>query len=270
MRKVDASRLVDEQWVSRGILQFPFLPVVDGEFLPDRPELMLGRRSFKRCPLLTGSNRNEGSWFVVYELSDRLTEVPPGSTRVALEVRPGDRQTMPREQYQIALNTLFFYYPQYRQELNSTFGIDAISFQYTDWASVSLDDSAANLAGLDAAVGDSNFVCPLNRFAEAYADAGLPVYVFFFTEPYASNSWPGWMGVMHGDEILFMFGHVLRDSSVRSGRWPIAYTPAEKELSRRMMTYWTNFAKTGYISIIQHNYSLSIRYEINFICSIFQ
>ena len=74
MRAVDASRLVDEQWVSRGILQFPFLPVVDGDFLPQRPDLMLEHRDFKRCPILIGSNRNEGSWFVVYELSDRLTE----------------------------------------------------------------------------------------------------------------------------------------------------------------------------------------------------
>ena len=249
LREVNASRLVEMQWVSRGILQFPFLPVVDREFLPQRPELMLEHRSFKRCPILLGSNRNEGSWFVVYELSDRLTESSPGGThRVILEVPPGDRKMLPRLQYQIALNTFFFYYPQYRQELNSTFGIDAISFQYTDWAGSSLDDSAANLAGLDAAVADSNFVCPLNSLAAAYADAGVPVYMFFFTEPYASNSWSDWMGVMHGDEIIFMFGHVLRDSSVRTGRWPLTYTPAEKELSRRMMTYWTNFAKTGYES----------------------
>jgi len=241
--------LVDEQWVSRGILQFPFLPVVDREFLPERPSLMLEHRDFKRCPILLGSNRNEGSWFVVYELSERLTEVPVGAPRVPVEVPPGDRRTMPREQYELALGTLFFYYPQYRRELNSTFGMDAVTFQYTDWTAGSLDDSATNLAALDAAIADSNFVCPLNAFAAAYADAGAPVYVYFFTEPYAANSWPGWMGVMHGDEILFMFGHVLRDSSVRTGRWPITYTPAEKELSRRMMSYWTNFAKTGYVSI---------------------
>jgi len=96
-----------------------------------------------------------------------------GSPRVALEVPPGDRSMLPREQFQMALNTLFFYYPQYRRELNSTFGVDAISFQYTDWASGSLDDSAGNLAGLDAAVADSNFVCPLNSFAAAFADAGV-------------------------------------------------------------------------------------------------
>ena len=245
LREIEPSQLVDDQWVSRGILQFPFLPVVDRDFLPERPDLMLEHRMFKRCPILIGSNRNEGSWFVVYELSDRLTEVAAGGIRVTLEVPPADRQMMPREHYQMALDTLFFYYPQYRQELNSTFGIDAISFQYTDWAATSFDDSATNLAGLDAAVGDSNFVCPLNQFAATYADAGLPVYAYFFTEAYASNSWPGWMGVMHGDEIIFMFGHVLKDSSVRTGQWPIAYTPAEKELSRRMMAYWTNFAKTG-------------------------
>jgi len=174
-----------------------------------------------------------------------VLQVPAGRPRVPLEVPPGDRSMLPREQYQIALNTLFFYYPQYRHELNSSFGMDAISFQYTDWAAASLDDSSRNLAALDASIGDSNFVCPLNAFAAAYADAGLAVYAYFFSEPYAANSWPGWMGVMHGDEILFTFGHVLRDSSVRTGRWPITYTPAEKELSRRMMTYWTNFAKTG-------------------------
>ena len=206
---------------------------------------MLEHGNFKRCPIIIGSNRNEGSWFVVYELSDRLTQVPLSGPRVTLEVPPDDVEMLPREQFQIAVNTLFFYYPQYRQELNSTFGVDAISFQYTDWGATSLDDSSANLEALDAAVADSNFVCPLNRFAAAYADAGLPVFSYFFTEPYTSNPWPSWMGVMHGDEIIFMFGHVLRDSSVRTGRWPIAYTPAEKELSRRMMSYWTNFAKTG-------------------------
>jgi len=245
MRQIEPSKIASDQWVSRGILQFPFLPVVDREFLPERPDLMLEHRSFKRCPILIGSNKNEGSYFVVYELSDRLTEVPIGSSRIALEVPPGDRQMMPLEQYQVALNTLFFYYPQYRQELNSSFGMDAISFQYTSWAGTSLDDSASNLAGLDAALGDSNFICPLNRFAAAFADAGVPVYMYFFTEAYSSNPWPSWMGVMHGDDIIFMFGHVLRDSSVRTGRWPIAYTPGEKELSRRMMTYWTNFAKSG-------------------------
>ena len=110
---------------------------------------MLEHRTFKRCPLLVGSNRNEGSYFIIYaELSDRLTEVPPGATRIAVEVPSGDRKIVPREQYHIALNDFFFYFPQYRRQLNSTFGLDAISFQYTNWASSSLDDSATNLQRL--------------------------------------------------------------------------------------------------------------------------
>jgi acetylcholinesterase len=248
LRQVDASKLVEEQWVSRGILQFPFLPVVDGTFLPESPELMLEHRSFKQCPILIGFNRNEGSWFLVYELGDRLTvENTDRSPREPLEVRAGDVKLMPRDQYLITVNLLFFYFPHYRHELNSSFARDAIAFQYTDWSATTQDDSSTNIGALDAAVGDSNFVCPLSRFALAYAAAGNPVYMYYFTERYEASPWPQWMGVLHGDEILFMFGQVLTEKPIVTtrGNWRLTYSAGEKRLSRAMMRYWTNFGKTG-------------------------
>jgi acetylcholinesterase len=245
--KVDPYKLVDEQWVSRGILQFPFLPVVDGKFLVESPDLILDHRTFKPCPILIGSNLDEGSYFLIYELNDRLTAEKKGETRRGLEIPPGDRDIFTRDHFLQTVNTLFFYYPQYRVELNSSFGREAIAFQYTDWTALSQDDSLANVNGLDHAVGDSNFVCPLNRFAMAYAQAGLPVYMYYFTHRYTNNPWPQWMGVMHGDEILFTFGQALRDPEDLGGpsKWKIMYTEEEKRLSRRMMRYWSNFAKTG-------------------------
>jgi len=44
------------------------------------------------------------------------------------------------------------------------------------------------------------------------------------------------MGVMHGDEIMFVFGDAVKPSR--------NYSLEDQQLSRQMMTYWTNFAKT--------------------------
>jgi acetylcholinesterase len=45
------------------------------------------------------------------------------------------------------------------------------------------------------------------------------------------------MGVMHADEVEYVFGHPLNMSR--------DYTASERELSRRVMKYFATFAKTG-------------------------
>jgi len=55
---------------------------------------------------------------------------------------------------------------------------------------------------------------------------------------YSVNPWPRWMGVMHGDEIMFVFGEALKRLT------PHNYSLEDRQLSQQMMTYWTNFAKT--------------------------
>ena len=45
------------------------------------------------------------------------------------------------------------------------------------------------------------------------------------------------MGVMHADEVEYVFGHPLNTSR--------DYTTSERELSRRVMKYFSTFAKTG-------------------------
>lgn len=52
-----------------------------------------------------------------------------------------------------------------------------------------------------------------------------------------NNPWPSWTGVMHGDEINYIFGEPLNPTK--------NYQPVEADLSRRIMNYWANFAKTG-------------------------
>lgn len=161
MRDVRPQRLVDNQYVSKGVMQFPFLPVIDGAFLPDSPGELLRRRNFKKCPLLLGSNLNEGSYWLFYEFDQLLTL---------------QSLTMTAKDYRESIKRLFFYYPQYNQVISRT-ALDAITFQYTNW--VDPEDAVANVLALDGAVGDSQFICPLNRFAYEYTSAGENVYAYF-------------------------------------------------------------------------------------------
>lgn len=228
LRSVPPGKIVESQWVTRGVLQFPFLPVVDGVFLIAKPTELLRRHSgFKKCPILLGSNANEGSTFLIYELSEYLDL---------------NRVTMTRVQYTKSVKRLFHYFPQYPSRLSDR-AVAAIDLQYMSHSMVvvgrnSSAESLRNINALDMAVGDSQFVCPLNEFAQIYAKEGLDVYMYYFTHRYSSNPWPSWMGVVHGDEIFFVFGEATKAKT--------NFTADEKNLSRRMMLYWTNFARTGY------------------------
>lgn len=51
-------------WAS--IFRFPFVPVVDGDVLPDSPQAMISSGSFKDTQLLLGFNQDEGSYFLLY------------------------------------------------------------------------------------------------------------------------------------------------------------------------------------------------------------
>lgn len=65
------------------------------------------------------------------------------------------------------------------------------------------------------------------------------MYMYLYTHRTRSNPWPRWTGTMHGDEISYVFGEALNPA--------LDYTDEEKVFSRRMMRYWTNFAKYGYV-----------------------
>lgn len=48
------------------LFRFSFVPVVDGEVLPDAPEAMVNSGDFKDTQILLGVNQDEGSYFLLY------------------------------------------------------------------------------------------------------------------------------------------------------------------------------------------------------------
>ncbi|KAL1433784.1 hypothetical protein MTO96_012313 [Rhipicephalus appendiculatus] len=106
------------------------------------------------------------------------------------------------------------------------------------------------LKALDSIVGDYHFTCPAVRWADTFARAGIPVYQYVFARRSSRNPWPRWTGVIHGEEVPFVFGEPLNDT--------LCYSEEDKVLSRRIMRYWANFAKTGNPNLPEDGSSESI------------
>lgn len=213
LREKDAKVLVENEWGTLGICEFPFVPVVDGAFLDETPQRSLATGRFKKTDILTGSNSEEGYYFIIYYLTELL--------------RKEEGITVSREEFLQAVRELNPYVNGAARQ--------AIIFEYTDWNEP--DNPHSNREALDKMVGDYHFTCNVNEFAQRYAEEGNNVYMYLYTHRSKSNPWPRWTGVMHGDEISYVFGEPLNPR--------LDFLEEEKQFSRRIMRYWANFARKG-------------------------
>ncbi|XP_054168668.1 acetylcholinesterase-like [Oppia nitens] len=213
LRNTDPWELVSNQPGGLGVVEFPFVPVIDGTFLDELPEVSLANKDFKKTKLLLGSNTEEGTYFIIYYLTDLFKLV--------------EDVYLTREDFITSVKELNPYVNKVGQE--------AIIFEYTDW--LNPDDPIKNRDAIDKMVGDYHFTCHVNELANRYSAAGNDVYMYYYTHRSSQNPWPKWMGTIHGEEISFVFGEPLNPR--------LDFTPEEKRLSQRIMTYWANFAKTG-------------------------
>uniref|UniRef100_A0A3Q2VIY7 Carboxylic ester hydrolase n=1 Tax=Haplochromis burtoni TaxID=8153 RepID=A0A3Q2VIY7_HAPBU len=83
-------------------------------------------------------------------------------------------------------------------------------------------------------LGDLFFTIPAIKAANAHRDAGAPVYLYEYQHPpkFLQQKRPSFVGTDHGDEIFTVLGF-----------YPCPED--EEQLSKIMMSYWGNFARTG-------------------------
>uniref|UniRef100_A0A3B1JTH7 Carboxylic ester hydrolase n=1 Tax=Astyanax mexicanus TaxID=7994 RepID=A0A3B1JTH7_ASTMX len=62
-------------------------------------------------------------------------------------------------------------------------------------------------------------------------------YSYLFSEPSRMPIYPSWMGADHADDLQYVFGKPFAT--------PLGYWPRHRKVSKYMIAYWTNFAKTG-------------------------
>ncbi|XP_019632301.1 PREDICTED: cholinesterase 2-like [Branchiostoma belcheri] len=197
----------------QALLDFGFTPVVDGNFLPSHPSDMAEERPPPTVDVMAGFTTNEGSLFIARETS--------------LGFNRSTDSFINKNQYIKTIQALL-------PTLNE-FGTDAVAFEYTDWRG--LDNPAVYRDAAENMVGDYSFKCPVIEASLARARVGGKVYMYQFNHVVSTLPPPPWTGAQHTSEIAMVFGLPL-DSSQN-------YTPDEDRLSRTMMRFWTNFAKTG-------------------------
>lgn len=190
----------------------PFVPHVDGDFLPDKAEVLLSTGTLLKKEVMFGLNKDEGSYFPVYGY--------PGFDITS-------QSLITRNQFLSGVD----------MELSHLSDVtrDAAIFQYTDWTDENNRMKNRNL--LSDLVGDHMFCCPVLEFAHRYAQRGGEVFFYFFDHRSSVNPWPEWMGVMHGYEIEFVFGMPLNPS--------LGYTKNEVNMTKKFMKHWANFARIG-------------------------
>ncbi|VDD92172.1 unnamed protein product [Enterobius vermicularis] len=221
--KADAAQLLNAEWSPTvEFVDFPWVPVIDNEFLNELPSTSLKTGNFKKnAELLAGSNRDEAIYFIVYQ----LTNIFPVSSFFNRSDFVKDRKVWKK----CAMSLL----PQYMVHNPILFA--SILHEYepeelnphpVEW-----------LNSLDKMLGDLHFTCSVNEIALANSEHGGTTYYYYFTHRATQQTWPKWMGVVHGYEINFIFGEPLNET--------FNYTEEEKSLSWRMMHYWANFARTG-------------------------
>uniref|UniRef100_A0A3P8RGQ2 Carboxylesterase type B domain-containing protein n=1 Tax=Astatotilapia calliptera TaxID=8154 RepID=A0A3P8RGQ2_ASTCA len=96
------------------------------------------------------------------------------------------------------------------------------------------DDRVKNRDGYTEMLGDLFFTIPAIKAANAHRDAGAPVYLYEYQHPpkFLQQKRPSFVGTDHGDEIFTVLGF-----------YPCPED--EEQLSKIMMSYWGNFARTG-------------------------
>ncbi|XP_048024406.1 cholinesterase-like isoform X3 [Megalobrama amblycephala] len=194
------------------IISVPFPPTVDGEFLLDMPSVLIQLGHFLKTEVLLGLNRNEGTYFLVY-----------GAPGFGIH----NQSLINRDQF---LTGVSLGLPGF-----SDIAREAAVFQYTDWTDE--QSKPKNREALGWLVGDCYFSCPLLDFARMYVENGGSARLFLFNHRSSFNPWPRWMGVMHGDEIPFVFGIPLNQT--------FGFSKEEEAMSRKIMEHWSNFARSG-------------------------
>ncbi|XP_044839383.1 acetylcholinesterase-like [Mauremys mutica] len=196
-------------------LGFSFVPTADGDFLPDTPPRLLQAKQSQPMPILTGINADEGSYIVIYTVSS--FNLKNASSIGWEELLQAVRMIVP-EAPEEAIRALA---QQYSQE-----GQGQGEARYR-WA-------------MDQILGDYFVVCPVAEMARRAVETGSPVYAYDFAHRSSGLSTPEWTAVPHGAELPYLFGTLASVGGANH-----THTEAEAGLSRRVMRYWAEFARSG-------------------------
>lgn len=217
----DRSTLLDclMEMTEEEITEMPLivLPLfVDGVFLPRPVEDILTAGEMNAVPFMVGLNEHEFGWMIPQSMN--LPGLTDGMDR---ETAERNVRSFPQ------LSFVSGFLPLVMEEY---FG--------------DVDDPLQIRERFLELCCDLVFVIPALKFARYLRDARLPVFFYEFQHRPSlfHDTKPDFVGADHGDELLYVVGGpFLADGQIFSSN----FTEEEKLLSRIMMKYWANFARSG-------------------------
>ncbi|XP_055365742.1 carboxylesterase 1E isoform X2 [Betta splendens] len=189
---------------------------VDGHFLTKPVEELFREHELLTVPFMTGVNDDEGGW-----------------TLAGFFAPPNWTEGMDREHIANMLSMLF-------SDPKHVAIRDLIIDEYIGTG----DNHVKNRDGFTELLGDILFTVPAIKTANAHRDAGAAVYLYEYQHPprHLQKKRPSFVGTDHADELFTVFGFCFTTTHVKLSD---SCTEEEEELSKTMMSYWGNFARTG-------------------------
>ncbi|XP_078117820.1 neuroligin-4, X-linked-like isoform X1 [Sander vitreus] len=207
-----------EQSITPAKYHTAFAPVIDGDVIPDDPQILMEQGEFLNYDVMLGVNQGEGVKFV-----EGIVDSEDGVTAEDFDFAVSD-----------FVDSLYGY-PEGRDTLR-----ESIRFMYTDWAD--RDNAETRRKTLVALFTDHQWVAPAIATADLHAQYGSPTYFYSFYHHCQSDATPPWADSAHGDEVPYVFGVPMVGPT---DLFNCNFSKNDVMLSAVVMTYWTNFAKTG-------------------------
>ena len=182
-------------------------PIIDGVTIPGQPRDLIADGHFNKVPLIIGTNRNEGTYFIA---------VAANAAGRALTAADYDAVIL------------------------TNFGAAATPAIEAAYPLAAYQSPAQTLAAIQT---DSFFACPSDAVRRALAPQGsVWGYEFAANSPVQNFPLPPapadlTLGDSHTTELAYVFGH-----DGRGNRLP---TRADRLLSMHVIDYWTNLASSG-------------------------
>lgn len=193
-----------------GVVSVIWRPTVDGDLIPDSPFKLQAEGKFANIPLITGTNKDEGTLFVNW-----LASSEEDNRRLINNI-------LPKPLDPPLFDRLFGVYTP-DPERGAPFGTERSTFLLSPYYK-----QAAAIAT------DALFVSKARYYiqqANEFGQRNVWTYAFEAATPII----PAFLGCMHATELLFTYGIV--------SKWlPLGWTSKSERVSQAMMAYWIAFA----------------------------
>ncbi|XP_057216903.1 carboxyl ester lipase, tandem duplicate 2 [Triplophysa rosa] len=187
-------------------------PVIDGDFVPAEPDQLFHNAA--EIDYIAGVNDMDGHLFATLDIpsiNNALVSTPIGDVKKLADALTRDK--------------------------GAEAGAAAYAEYTTGWGNNPSDsDIKKTVVALET---DYIFLVPTQAALYLHAEKATTgrTYSYLFSEPSRMPIYPTWMGADHAEDLQYVFGKPFAT--------PLGYWPRHRDISRYMIAYWSNFARTG-------------------------